>query len=62
MSRDQRFLGVKELSEYLGVSRNTIYFWLSQRKVPYFKIGRFVKFDVKEIEKWLQDRKVKNLF
>lgn len=56
---EKRFIGAKELSGYLDVSVNTIRSWIWQRQIPYFKIGRLVKFDVKKIEGWLKDREVK---
>lgn len=56
---EKRFLGVKELAEYLGVKVATIYSWTFQRKIPYLKIGRCVKFDIKKIEEWIKEREVK---
>ena len=53
----KRFIGVKELSNYMSVSRNTIYFWIHNKKIPYLKAGRLVRFDLEEIEKWLYNRK-----
>jgi len=56
---EKRFLGVKELATYLGVKVNTIYSWVFQKKIPYVKIGRCVKFDIKKIEEWIKEREVK---
>ena len=50
---EKRFIGVKELAPYLGISINTVYSWVCLRKIPYVKIGRLVKFDLKEIDKWI---------
>ena len=49
----KRFIGVKELSQYLDIRVNTVYSWVCLRKIPYVKIGRLVKFDLKEIDKWV---------
>lgn len=57
----KRFLGIKELAEYLGIPKGTLYVWTCYKKIPYFKIGRIVKFDLEEIEKWLKNKKVKEL-
>ena len=51
-------LGVGETSKYLGCTVNTLYSWINQRKVPYIKIGRLVKFDPGDIEIWIAERKV----
>jgi len=55
---DQRYLSPKELSQYLGVSLQTVYEWTSQKKIPYVKLGRLVKFDIKEIDKWMLSQRV----
>ena len=55
---EKRFLGIKELSEYLGIAVGTIYVWICHRKIPYVKVGRLVKFDMRKIEKWLEETSV----
>lgn len=54
----KRFLSVRKLAEYLGIKHQTIYSWVSMKKIPYVKMGRRVMFDLRDIEKWIQDRKV----
>ena len=58
---DKRFLGIQELSQYLGLTKGTLYVWVCQRRIPYLKIGKLLKFDIIEIEKWLKDKRVKEL-
>jgi len=58
---ERRFVGIKYLSEYLGIPKGTLYVWTCYKKIPHFKIGRIVKFDLKEIEKWLKDKKVEEI-
>ena len=53
----KKLLSPKELSEYLGLSLNTIYSWVNERKLPYYKVSRLVKFDIAEIDNWLKDKK-----
>ena len=48
-------------AEYLGLSKGTLYVWVCHRKIPYFKVGRLVKFDIKEIELWLKENSVAKL-
>jgi len=40
----------------LGISRNTLYEWIVQRKIPYIKVGRLVKFRREDLQKWLEKR------
>ena len=55
-----RLLNVEELAQYLNLQKQTIYNWLSQRKISGIKIGGVWRFDKREIDKWLraQARKV----
>ena len=55
---EKRFIGVKELSEYLDTSDNTVRHWVFTRQIPYVKMGRLVKFDLREIESWVKDKRV----
>ena len=54
----ERLLGIKELAEYLGVKVATVYDWVHMREIPYYKVGRLVKFKAVEIERWLEKRRV----
>jgi len=52
-----RLIGVEGLSIYLDIPVNTLRCWVWQRQIPFYKIGRLVKFDIKEIDTWLEERK-----
>ena len=54
----KRLITMKEASEYLGVSVNTLYSWVSQKKIDYVKIGRLTKFDLKAIDKFIENGSV----
>jgi excisionase family DNA binding protein len=56
ISGQKEFLGTDEAAEYLGISRNTLYEWIIQRKVPYLKVGRLVKFRKDDLQAWLTKR------
>ena len=55
---NRRLIDVQELSELTGLSKNTIYCWVSQRRIPFVKCGRLTKFDVQKIEKWIEEHSV----
>ena len=57
----RRFINIKELAEYLGMSRGTLYVWVCHKKIPHLKIGGLVKFDMSDIEKWIRRRRIKEL-
>ncbi len=54
----KRLITIKEASEYLGISVNTLYSWVSQKKIDYVKIGRLTKFDLKIIDKFIENNSV----
>lgn len=54
----RKLLNVAEAAELLGVSVNTVYGWTCQRKIPYRKVGRLLKFYEHELLDWIEERKV----
>jgi len=55
-SKVNDLMTIQEVAEYLGVKENTIYVWLSRKKIPaktYRKIGRVVRFVRSELENWI---------
>lgn len=49
-----RWLSVEEIAEYLGVSKDTVYAWISKRNMPAHRIGRLWKFKAGEIDDWVR--------
>lgn len=52
-------IDAKGLSEYLNISIETVYAWTSQKRIPFIKMGRIVRFDLHDIDKWLENKKQK---
>jgi len=50
---DDKWLSVEDISEYLGVKKNTVYKWLQNGGIPSHKIGRLWKFKKKEVDDWI---------
>ena len=55
---NKRLVTVRELAEYIGISQDTIYSHVSQRRIPFVKIGRLLKFDLKAIDEWITQNSV----
>jgi len=55
---NKKLININELSELTGLSVNTLYSWVSQRRIPYVKIGRLTKFDLKKIDDWIEKMSV----
>jgi excisionase family DNA binding protein len=49
-----RWLSVEEIAAYLGIKRDTVYKWISYKKMPAHKIGRLWKFKQEEIDIWVR--------
>ena len=49
-----RWLSVEEIAEYLGVSKDTVYAWISKRNMPAHRIGRLWKFKPGEVDEWVR--------
>jgi excisionase family DNA binding protein len=50
------FMTAIQLAEYLQVSKGTLHNWIYQRKIPYFKMGRRVRFKRDDIEQWSEEK------
>ena len=57
----RRLFTLREIAEYTGLSVHTLYTMVSQRRIPHVKAGRLVKFDLKEIDTWIERHSVKPL-
>jgi excisionase family DNA binding protein len=55
----RRLLDIKEVSTYTGLSPHTLYTMVSQRRIPYVKVGRLTKFDRLELDRWIASHAVK---
>jgi len=54
---EDRWLSVEEISQYLGVKRDTVYKWLENKEMPAHKVGRLWKFKKREIDLWIKSGK-----
>lgn len=49
-----RWLSVEEITEHLGVSKDTVYAWIAKRNMPAHKVGRLWKFQKAEVDAWVK--------
>ncbi|CEE18678.1 Prophage CP4-57 regulatory protein (AlpA) (modular protein) [Xanthomonas citri pv. citri] len=54
LAMSDRWLSVEEIAEYLGVSKDTVYAWISKRNMPAHRIGRLWKFKSEEVDEWVR--------
>lgn len=54
----RRMLDIQEVATYTGLSVHTVYAMVNQRRIPFVKLGRLVKFDRCKIDKWIEQNSV----
>lgn len=52
---EDRWLSVDEIGTYLGVKRDTVYKWISEKAMPAHRIGRLWKFKKDDIDEWVRN-------
>ncbi len=52
---DSPFLNKQQACNYLSISNNTLDSWIKQG-LPYIRVGKTVRFDKTEINRWLQNQ------
>ena len=50
----ERWLSVEEIAEHIGVNPDTVYKWITRRRMPAHKVGRLWKFLASEIDQWVK--------
>lgn len=59
MTSNQNLLTPKQLAEHIGVSEGTLAVWRTNKTypIPYIKIGSLIRYDINEVNKWIETRK-----
>ncbi len=56
---DKRFLTAEEVAKLTSLSTETLAQWRSQRRgIPYLKIGRVVRYDLADVQAYLEGCRV----
>ena len=56
ITKQKEILNSEEAAEFLGISINTLYEWVSQKRIPHMKVGGLLKFKREHLEKWLEKK------
>ncbi|MGD0128840.1 MAG: helix-turn-helix domain-containing protein [Terriglobia bacterium] len=54
MAEVREVMDIREASEYLGVSRETLYKYVSDERIPAFKLGNRWKFKKTLLDRWME--------
>ena len=52
-----QFLDIRELSEYLGIKKSTLYAKVAANSIPHYKIDHLIRFRKAEIDEWLSSKR-----
>jgi excisionase family DNA binding protein len=52
-SQTSRLLTVNEAAAYLSVSVSTLYGWVWQRRISFVKMGRALRFDLRDLDSFI---------
>lgn len=51
-------LTIDELADHLGITIRHVRRLIAERRVPFIKVGRLIRFDPDEISCWIDDARV----
>lgn len=52
--KESGLITVQDAAEFLAVSTSTLYGWVNQRRIPFVKVGRALRFEPAELQKFVQ--------
>jgi len=53
----QGYENVQDMAEYLATKPSTIYALVERKEIPFYKVGRLIRFRRVEIDQWMQAHK-----
>jgi len=56
---DGRLMDFKEVKAYLGIGETTLRKLVRERSIPAFKIGGYLRFRRDELNRWLENHRLK---
>lgn len=54
MEKD-KWMSMKQVCEYLGISRDTAAKWIKNKAMPGYQIDRIWRFDKDEVDEWMRN-------
>jgi excisionase family DNA binding protein len=48
------WVSVEQITEHLGVTRDSIYRWIDRKGLPGHRVGRLWKFKISEVDEWVR--------
>ncbi len=58
VGRERRLMTIKQASNYLAIPVPTLYTRVWQRRIPFVRLGRSIRFDVADLDAFIDENKV----
>jgi len=55
---DRPMLGISQLAERLGTTERFVRRLVCERRIPFHKVGKYVRFDPNDVDDWVAERRV----
>jgi len=56
MAESPEVMNIRQASEYLGVSPDTLYKYVYEEKIPAFKLGNRWRFKKSKLDQWMEEK------
>ena len=61
MADSREVMNIRQASQYLGVSTDTLYKYVYEEKIPAFKLGNRWKFKKTILDQWMEQKSTMNM-
>lgn len=48
------WLSADHIAAHLGITKDTVYTWITDKRMPAHKVGRLWKFQTSEVDEWVR--------
>jgi excisionase family DNA binding protein len=56
MADSREVMNIRQASQYLGVSPDTLYKYVNEQKLPAFKLGNRWRFKKSKLDQWMEEK------
>jgi excisionase family DNA binding protein len=56
MADSREVMNIRQASQYLGVSPDTLYKYVGEQKIPAFKLGNRWRFKKSKLDQWMEEQ------
>jgi excisionase family DNA binding protein len=56
MTDSREVMNIRQASQYLGVSPDTLYKYVNEQKIPAFKLGNRWRFKKSKLDDWMEEK------